>query len=156
MGVGGLIVPLPRAAGQGGLGLSHFYVLLADLRLAVDDKRGALEALDAGRQHIENTGERFSEPEVFRFIGRTLMEGPAPDPDGATVAYEKAVSAARDQEAKLLWLRAAIHLTTHQRKIGAPATMLDELASLCEWFGASELPDVVRARGLLAAESPVA
>jgi predicted ATPase len=137
------------------LGLPLFYLLLADLRLAAEDQRGALEALHAGRTHIASTGEQFSECELFRFMGRTLMEGPEPDPEGATFAYENAVSSAREQEAKLLWLRAATHLTTHQRKIGAPATALEELTSLCDWFGASELPDVARARALLAAEETV-
>jgi predicted ATPase len=134
------------------LGLPHFCVLLADLRLAAGDQRRALEALEVGRAHIENTGERFSESELFRFMGRTLMEGPAPDADAATAAYEKAVEAARGQEAKLLWLRAASHLRTHQCKLGARSTELVELSSLCEWFGDSELPDVIRARALLGAQ----
>ncbi len=137
------------------LGLPHFHVLLADLRLAADDQRGALDALQAGREHIAGTGEQFSESELFRFMGRTLMEGPEPDAEGATIAYQNAVSSARNQEAKLLWLRAATHLVSHQRRIGAPPTELEELASLCDWFGESELPDVSRARALLAAEETV-
>jgi predicted ATPase len=137
------------------LGLPLFYVLLADLRLAAEDQRGALDALHAGRTHIARTGEQFSESELFRFMGRTLMEGPEPDPEGATIAYENAVNSARDQEAKLLLLRAATHLSAHQRMIGVPGTVLEELASLCDWFGASELPDVARARALLAAEETV-
>jgi class 3 adenylate cyclase len=137
------------------LGLPLFYVLLADLRLAAEDQRGALDALHAGRTHIARTGEQFSESELFGFMGRALMEGPRSDPEGATIALENAISSARDQEAKLLWLRAATHLTAHQRTIGVPVTAVEELASLCDWFGASELPDVARARALLAAEETV-
>src|ERR1700724_4755918 len=34
------------------LAVPHFYILLADLRLAAGDRRRALGALDAGEQHI--------------------------------------------------------------------------------------------------------
>ncbi len=137
------------------LGLPHFCVLLADLRLAAGDQRGAREALEVGRRHIEDTGERFSESELLRFMARTLLEGPAPDADAATTAYLKAVEASRAQGAKLLCLRAAAELTIHQRKVGAPSTELDDLSSLCDWFGDSEVPDVIRARALLAAQETV-
>jgi predicted ATPase len=137
------------------LGLPHFCVLLADLRLAVGDQRGALDALRVGRRHIEKTGERFSESELLRFFARTLVEGPTPDADAATIAYQKAVEASRTQGAKLLCLRAATELTIHQRNIGANSTGLDELSSLCEWFAESEVPDVARARALLAAQRAV-
>ena len=137
------------------LGLPHFCVLLADLRLAAGDQRGAIDALEVGRRHIDDTGERFSESEVLRFLARTLVEGPAPDPDAATMAYHEAVEASRSQGAKLLCLRAATELTIHQRNIGAPSTELDDLSSLCEWFGDSEVPDVARARALMAAQESV-
>lgn len=137
------------------LALTNFYVLLADLQLAAGDQDASLKSLRDGERHLETTGERFFESELFRFMGRTLMEGAAPDPDAATAAYERAVSAARAQDAKLLWLRAATHLTMHRRKLGDTCTELDELASLLDWFGESELPDVARARALLAAQEAV-
>jgi predicted ATPase len=135
------------------LGLPHFRVLLADLRVAAGDRRGALDALRGGEEYIEETGERFSESELFRFKGRVLMAGDAPDPHGATAAYERAVAAAREQNARMLELRAATRLTAHQRATGEPPTALDRLTALCEWFGpASDLPDVARARTLIASE----
>jgi tetratricopeptide (TPR) repeat protein len=135
------------------LSLPHFQILLADLRLAAGDRDGALELLRAGEEHIAQTGERFSESELFRFKGRALMTGDDPDPCGATAAYEHAVRVAREQNAKLLELRAAARLAAHQRKVGATPGALEDVAALCEWFGAaSELPDVVRARELLAPE----
>jgi adenylate cyclase len=139
------------------LGLPHFRVLLADLRVAGGDQRGALDALLAGEDYIEETGERFSESELFRYKGRVLMAGDAPDPHGATAAYDRAVAAAREQNARMLELRAATRLTAHQRAIGDHPTALDRLAALCEWFGpASDLPDVARARSLIASEEPMA
>jgi class 3 adenylate cyclase len=136
------------------LGLPHLYVLLADLRLAVDDRSGALDVLSAGEEYMEETGERFSASELFRFKGRALMAGDSPDPQGATKAYESAVRAACEQNAKLLELRAATRLAEHQRAVGEPCSAIDRIVSLCDWFGAvSELADVVRARNLVASET---
>jgi predicted ATPase len=135
------------------LSLPHFYILLADLRLAAGDRRATLDALSAAEEHIETTGERFSESELFRVKGRALMAGDSPDPHGATAAYERAVGAARGQNAKLLELRAATRLVVHQRRLGMPSTAHQTVASLCDWFTpASQLPDVVRARALVAGE----
>jgi class 3 adenylate cyclase/tetratricopeptide (TPR) repeat protein len=135
------------------LSLPHFHILLADLRLAAGDRRGALDVLGAGEEYIEETGERFSESELFRFKGRVLMAGDSPDPHGATAAYERAVAAAREQNAKLLELRAATRLAAHQHKLGDAPAALDQVAALCDWFPlTSDLPDVARARALVAAE----
>jgi class 3 adenylate cyclase/predicted ATPase len=134
--------------------LPHFYILLADLRLAAGDHSRALDVLRAGEEYIEATGERFSESELFRFKARALMAGPSPDAAAATAAYQRALAAAREQNAKLLELRAASQFAVHQRKIGEATTALEQVASLCDWFGpASEVRDVARARELLAAES---
>jgi class 3 adenylate cyclase/predicted ATPase len=132
------------------LGLPYFQTLLADLRLAAGDRRGALDVLSAGEEYIEETGERFSQSELFRLKARALMTGDSPDPHGAAAAYESAVRAASDQNAKLLELRAATRFAAHQRRIGEKVTALDRVAALCDWFGsASELPDVERGRALV-------
>ena len=132
------------------LGLPHLQVLLADLRLAAGDRRGALDVLSAGEEYMEETGERFSASELYRFKGRALMTGDSPDPEGAGAAYETAVRVAREQNAKLLELRAATRLAEHQRALGEPCSAIDRLVVLCDWFGpVSELGDVVRARNLV-------
>jgi hypothetical protein len=82
------------------------------------------------------------------------MAGDTPDPRAATTAYETAVRAAREQNAKLLELRAATRLAEHQRAIGQPCSAIDRVVALCDWFGSSsELADVVRARNLVASET---
>jgi class 3 adenylate cyclase/tetratricopeptide (TPR) repeat protein len=135
------------------LSLPHFCIYLADLRLAEGDRPRALEALRMGEEHIAASGERFAESELYRFQGRVLMAGDHPDPDGATVAYERAVTVAHDQNAKLLELRAAVRLALHQRELGLDVSALGCVADLCDWFPMSpELPDVVRARALLIRE----
>ena len=135
------------------LSLPQFHIMLADLRVAAGDERGALDALRAGEEYIEESGERFAESELLRCKGRVLMAGDSPDPSGATAAYERAVHVAREQNATLLELRAATRLAAHQQAIGAAWTALEQLATLCDWFAPTcELADVVRARALLASE----
>jgi predicted ATPase len=138
-----------RASG-GRLALPQFQILLADLRLAGGDTRRALAALAAGQEHIDATGERFSEPDLQRFLGRVLMAGDTPDPAAATAALERAVAAARGQNARLLELRAVTDLAQHQRELGETCSALERVESLCEWFGAdSQVPEVARARTLV-------
>jgi hypothetical protein len=132
------------------LGLPHFQVLAADLRRVAGDHHGALEMLRVGEQYIEETGERLSESELFRFKGRLLRDD---DPHGATAAFERAMTAAREQNAKLLELQAATRLAEHQGRLGEPCTALARIAELCEWFGPSQMVDVDRARTLLASET---
>jgi class 3 adenylate cyclase/predicted ATPase len=135
------------------LSLPQFHILLADLRVAAGDQQRALDVLRAGEEYIEESGERFAESELLRCKGRVLMAGGSPDPCGATAAYERAVGVAREQNARLLELRASTRLAAHQRKIGETCTVRDQLAALCAWFApTSELPDVVRARALVASE----
>jgi class 3 adenylate cyclase/tetratricopeptide (TPR) repeat protein len=136
------------------LGIPHFQVLLADLRLAAGDRGRALEALRTGEEYIEATGERFSESELLRFKGRVLMAGDSPDRDGAAAAYERAVAVAREQKARMLELRASTRLAALQRSTGERAAAIDDVAALCAWFpAASELPDLARARALVASET---
>jgi predicted ATPase len=135
------------------LSLPLFHILLADLRLAADDQHGALDVLRAGEEHIAATGERVTESELLQFKGRVLMSGASPDPYAATAAYERATTVAREQNAKLPELRAAVRLTAHQRSLGETCTAHERLSWLCDWFPpTSELPDVLRARTVVAAE----
>jgi tetratricopeptide (TPR) repeat protein len=136
------------------LGLPHFHILYADLRRAAGDRQGALDLLRDAEEYIEATGERFSESELFRFKGRLLMMGERPDPHGATAAFERAVAAANEQNAKLLELQAATRLAEHKASIGEPTTVLERIEELCDWFGpASQLRDITRARALLRSET---
>ena len=81
------------------------------------------------------------------------MAGDSPDDHGATVAYEMAVSTAREQNATMLELRAATHLAVHQRKIGETCGALDLVASLSSGLPTtSEDPRIVRARALVAGQ----
>jgi hypothetical protein len=136
------------------LGLAHLYVLLANVRLAASDAPRALDAVAAGKEYVEASGEGFSHSELYRSEARALMMGDAPDPAGATAALERSVAIASSQNARLPQLRALAQLVGHQRKVGDATSAERQLAALCDWFGAdSHLPDVARARGVLEAKA---
>lgn len=136
------------------LGLPQFHILLADLRRVAGDKHGALEMVGIGERYLEETGERFSESELFRFKGRLLASGDDADPAAATVAFDRAIAAAREQHAVLLELQAATRMAEMQRKFGEAPAILDRVVELCDWFGPdSQLGDVVRARTLVGSET---
>jgi len=134
----------------GRLGLPHFLGLMADVRVAAGDGDAAVEALRSGAEHIDATGERYYEPELYWAMARALMHCRRPDPDAATAAYERAVGAARKQDAKLLELRALNGLVLHELKFGEGGAALARVHELCDWFDEDlSVPDLTRARELL-------
>jgi tetratricopeptide (TPR) repeat protein len=134
------------------LGVPHFQMLLADLHLADGEGGRAMQALDSAQTHIGATGERYYEPEVQWFMGRALMAGDNPQPAAASAAYERAMDAARNQDAKLLELRAATGLALHQQATGQASTALSRMRALCAWFGPdADVADVGRASALMQA-----
>ena len=90
----------------GRLGLPHFQMLMADVRIAGGDGDAALEALEIGRAHMEAAGERYYEPDLHWFTARARMSKRAPDLEAAASSYETAAKTAARQHAKLLELRA--------------------------------------------------
>ncbi len=140
------------------LGVPQLYLLLADLVVAGGDVAGALAELDAAAAYIQASGERFSEPEMYRSRARLLMTGDAPDAAGAASALERGAAVALSQNARMPELRALAQLVGLRRRVGeTDAPDAERLAGLCDWFGPScELPDVVRARALLGPEGRAA
>jgi class 3 adenylate cyclase/tetratricopeptide (TPR) repeat protein len=142
------------ASSGGRVATPHFRALHAEVHLAAGARERALASVAIGQRHIDTSGERLYEPELQWLTGRALIAGAEPDTPAATAAFERAVASARDQEARLLELRAATGLALHQRRIGETVTVLEPMAALCEWFGRdSALPDVIRARMVLGEEA---
>ena len=134
----------------GRLGLPHFQMLMADVRIASGDGDGALEALELGRTQIEAAGERYYEPDLHWFTARALMSKRTPDPEAAARAYESAVKTAGEQHARLLELRALTGLTLLRAKLGSAGQERERLAELCGWFDHDlPVPELERARRAL-------
>jgi len=88
--------------------------------------------LDDALRIVETTGERWFSAELNRHKGRLLLrQGYA---EAAENLYCKALSIAREQEAKLWELRAAVSLARLRRDQGRHGEARDLLAPAYGWF----------------------
>ena len=99
-------------------------------------------------QFVERTGERWFTAELYRQKGRLLLrQGHS---DAAEGLYRKALSIAKEQEAKLWELRAAASLARLRRDQGRYAEARDLLAPVYGWFTEGfDTPDLKEAKALL-------
>jgi predicted ATPase len=83
-------------------------------------------------QIVERTGQRWLAAELNRLKGKLLLR--QGNPETAEELYRKALSIAREQEAKLWELRAAMSLARLRRDQGRKADARDLLAPVYDWF----------------------
>ena len=97
---------------------------------------------------VDRTGERWFEAELNRHKGQLLLrQGHA---EAAEELYRKALSIAREQEAKLWELRAAASLARLSRDQGRRAEARHLLAPVYGWFTEGfDTPDLKDAKALL-------
>src|SRR6516164_6058170 len=70
----------------------------------------AWSCIDEARTSIETTNERWSEAEVYRIVGEIALKSPEPDKAKAEAYFERALSVARQQQAKSWELRASMSM----------------------------------------------
>jgi len=108
----------------------------------------ALALLDEALQIVEETGQTWFATELNRHKGQLLLR--QGHTDVAEELYHKALSIAREQEAKLWELRAAASLARLWRDQGREAEARDLLASVYGWFTEGfATPDLKEAKALL-------
>jgi predicted ATPase/DNA-binding winged helix-turn-helix (wHTH) protein/class 3 adenylate cyclase len=104
--------------------------------------------LNQAVQLVERTGERWFAAELDRRRGRLLLR--QNHPKAAEELYRKALGIAREQEAKLWELRAAVSLARLWRDQGRRAAAHDLLAPASGWFTEGfATPDLKDAKALL-------
>jgi predicted ATPase len=109
----------------------------------------AIEFVDDALQIVERTGERWLASELYRHKGQLLLRQARSE--AAEELYRKALSIAREQEAKLWELRAAAGLARLRRDQGWHAEARDLLAPVYGWFSeGADTPDLKEAKALLA------
>jgi predicted ATPase len=107
----------------------------------------ALTQLDDALQIVDRTGERWFAAELYRHKGRLLLQQGHSE---AEELYRKALSIAREQEAKLWELRAAVSLAGLWGDQGRRTEALDLLAPVYGWFTEGfNTPDLKDAKALL-------
>ena len=97
---------------------------------------------------VDRTGERWFEAELNRHKGQLLLR------QGRTQAaeelYHRALAIAREQQAKLWELRAAVSLARLWRDQGRRSEAHDLLAPVYSWFTEGfDTPDLKEAKELL-------
>jgi class 3 adenylate cyclase/predicted ATPase len=104
--------------------------------------------LDDALRLAERTGERWFAAELNRHKGQLLLrQGHA---EGAEELYRRALSIAREQEAKMWELRAAVSLARLRRDQGRYAEARDLLPPVYGWFTEGfDTPDLKEAKALL-------
>jgi predicted ATPase len=123
---------LAEAHGRGGQAA-------AGLRLATD-------ALD----RVERTGVRWIEAELHRLRGEMLLALPEADQPEVETCFVRALTVAREQDARLWELRAATSLARLWRDQGRRAEAHDLLAQNHDWFTEGfDTPDLQDAKALL-------
>ena len=104
--------------------------------------------LDDALRIVEWTGERWFAAELNRHKGQLLLRDG--QPEAAEPLYRKALSIAREQEAKLWELRATASLVRLRRDQGRLAEARDLLAPIYGWFTEGfDTPDLKEAKALL-------
>jgi predicted ATPase len=99
-------------------------------------------------QIVARTGERWLEAEFNRHKGQLLLQ--QGHSEAAEELYRKALSIAREQEAKLWELRAAVSLAQLRRDQGSHTEARDLLAPVYGWFTEGfDTPDLKEAKALL-------
>jgi predicted ATPase/class 3 adenylate cyclase len=130
------------------LWMTHYIGLLAAACAIAGQVEEALSQLDGALQIVETTRERWFEAELNRHKGQLLLrQGHS---EAAEELYRKALSIAREQEAKMWELRAAASLGRLRRDQGHHGEARNLLAPVCDWFTEGfDIPDLKEAKALL-------
>jgi class 3 adenylate cyclase/predicted ATPase len=123
--------------------------MLAELYDLSGQTDEALTAVDDGLAFLEETGERFYEPELHRLKGQLILTRDG-DATAAGAHYMKAIEVARAQGERFLELRATVSLCRLWQAQGRHDEARERLAAIYDWFTEGfDTPDLVDARALL-------
>jgi predicted ATPase len=124
--------------------------LLAKSYADLDQPDDALRLVDEAKDVIEKTGERWAEADVHRIAGEIALRSPQPDAAKAEAHFERALSVARQQQAKSWELRAAMSMSRLWRDQGKPQQARELLAPIYGWFTEGfDTADLKEAKALL-------
>ena len=99
---------------------------------------------------METTKERWCEAEINRIAGEITLMSPEPEAAKAQAYFERALSVARQQQAKSWELRAAISLARLWCDQGKVQQARELLAPVYDWFTEGfDTLDLKEARALL-------
>jgi class 3 adenylate cyclase/predicted ATPase len=128
--------------------ISYLIALLAKACEIAGQVEEALSLLDNSLQIAERIGERWFAAELYRHKGQLMLR--QGNSGAAEELYRQARTIAKEQEAKLWELRAAVSLARLGRDQGRRSEAHDLLAAVYGWFTEGfDTPDLKDAKALL-------
>jgi predicted ATPase len=110
----------------------------------------ALRCIGEAVTAVETSKEKWCEPDVHRIAGQITLMTPEPDAAKAEAHLERALSVARQQQAKSWELRASMSLARLWRDQGKPQQARELLAPVYGWFTEGfDTRDLKEAKALL-------
>lgn len=122
--------------------------LLAEAHLYNDNAEDGLKAVAEAIDHVNETGDRFWEAELYRIKGELLMllGGSESEAEGS---FNQALEVAIRQSAKSLELRSVMSLARLWQMQGKPTEARELLAAIYGWFTEGfDTPDLIEAKTL--------
>jgi len=135
----------------GNTGNSILLSNIAEAFLIAGDLSGAEAALQDGFAFVEQSGEQYWLADLHRLSGQVALRQVEPDRARAEACFTKAIEVARNQQARLLELRAATDLARLRRGSRANSDirgLIEPILAMIE--GGETARDVREARALLA------
>jgi class 3 adenylate cyclase/predicted ATPase len=131
---------------------SYYLMLLAKAYGTMGQPEAGLTVLAEALTHADTTGERRSEPEMYRLKGELLLQQSSDNHLEAQACYRHALDLARNQQAKSLELRTARSLSKLWQQQGKHQEAHDLLAPVYHWFTEGfDTADLQEAKALLEA-----
>jgi predicted ATPase len=122
-----------RATGAEG-GQPYLLAILAETYGIRGEPEAGLAVLTEALTHVDTTGERWYEPELYRLKGELLLQKSSDNQDEAETCFQHALEIARHQQAKSLELRAATSMVRLWQQQGKRQEAHDLLAPVYHWF----------------------
>jgi class 3 adenylate cyclase/predicted ATPase len=113
---------------------SYFLALLAEAHGTMGQLEAGLTVLAEALIHVDTTGERWYETEIYRLKGALLLQQSSDNQAEAESSFHHALAIARSQQAKSFELRTATSLARLWYQQGKHQEAYDLLAPVYQWF----------------------
>src|SRR5205807_5675913 len=108
----------------------YFLALLAEAYGTMGQPEAGLTVLTEALTHVDKTGERWCEPELYRLKGELLLQQSSDNQVEVEACFHKARDIARSQQAKSFELRTATSLARLWQQQGKRDEARQELADV--------------------------
>jgi predicted ATPase len=112
----------------------YYLALLAEAHGTMGEREAGLMVLGEALTHVDKTGERWYESEIYRLKGELLLQQHSDNHLEVEACFQQAMAIAQNQQAKSLELRATTSLARLWQQQGKRQEAHDLLAPVYHWF----------------------